>query len=413
MKTDIDRFMSEAGLDALWITGSAGGNPPLDYFVGRAHLEGVNLIKKAGQPPILLHHMLEREEARATGLRSVLLDQGRLHELLEQTEGDRHWAYALQLAEHFEKLGLAGRVAVYGHIEAGELLGTLERFKELLPDVEWIPDYGSRGVLGRARMTKDSEEIERIRRMGQVTVEVVDAIRSQLGDLRLEGDRLLDQAGSPLTVGAVKNRIHLLLAERRAESPFGPIFAQGRDGAIGHSVGRDEDEITPGTTIIFDIYPRELGGGYFFDFTRTWVLGEASEEVQALHADVQHVYEAVFPLLEAGASTRELQNEACRQFEALGHSTVRSAPESDSGYIHGLAHGIGLAIHEPPSFRHHPSPDETTLRPGMVFTFEPGLYYPDGDMAVRLEDTVYVRSDGSVERLAEYPHDLIIALDGD
>lgn len=406
MKADVDRLMAEADLDALWITGSSGGNPPLDYFVGQAHLEGVHVVKKVGQPPVLLHRMLEREEARDTGLRTVSLNQGRLHELLEQTEGDRQKAYTLQLAEQFEELGLAGRVAIYGHVEAGQLLNLLESFKQLLPDVEWLPDHGSRGVLSQARMTKEPEEVERIRRMGKVTVEVVDAIRSQLGALQMEGNRLLDEGGRPLTVGAVKDRIHFLLAERRAASPIGPIFAQGREGAIGHSVGRDKDEIRPGRTIIFDIYPRELGGGYFYDFTRTWCLGEVPDEVQELHADVKQVYDSVFALLEAGASTRELQNETCRLFEGLGHPTVRSAPDSESGYIHGLAHGVGLDIHEPPNFRHYPSPEETTLRPGMVFSFEPGLYYPDRDMGVRLEDTVYVRSDGTIERLAEYPYDL-------
>jgi Xaa-Pro aminopeptidase len=45
---------------------------------------------------------------------------------------------------------------------------------------------------------------------------------------------------------------------------------------------------------------------------------------------------------------------------------------------------------------------------GVVITVEPGLYYPERGMGVRLEDTVWVRPDGQFEILADYPMDLVL-----
>lgn len=409
MKSDLDRLMDESDLQALWVSGSAGGNPALDYFVGRAHLNHVHLLKKRGEPALLLHGAMEREEAEATGLRTAVLGQDRYLELLDQT-GDELRARALQLADHIHALGLSGRVAVYGQIDAGSFLGLHSHLRELLPAITWVSDTGSGSVLARARMTKGPDEIDRIRWMGQITVEVVAEIKSFLSSKSATPDGLVNKDGSPLTVGSVKAQIHLLLAARGAESSDGPIFAQGREAAMGHSVGRDEAQVQTGTTIVFDLFPRELGGGYYFDFTRTWCLDRAPPQAQEVFNDVKAVYEAVFSLLEPGASTRELQIETCRQFEERGHSTVLSDPGTRSGYIHGLAHGIGLDIHELPKFRHYSEADDTRLQPGMIFTFEPGLYYPEKGIGVRLEDTVCIREDGSVERLVSFPHDLLIPL---
>ncbi len=165
-----------------------------------------------------------------------------------------------------------------------------------------------------------------------------------------------------------------------------------------------------GAPIVFDLYPRALGSGYHFDLTRTWCLGHAPQGVQSLHADVKSVYEKIFDLMAADVSPRELQLEACRAFEARGHATLRQQPLPESGYLHGLGHGLGLEIHEAPKFRHYETQQEFPLQAGMVVTLEPGLYYPGKGAAVRLEDTLLIRADGTPEVLVPYPHDLVLPL---
>ena len=61
-------------------------------------------------------------------------------------------------------------------------------------------------------------------------------------------------------------------------------------------------------------------------------------------------------------------------------------------FIHGLGHGIGLEIHEPPWITR--SRGDDVLRPGMVFSIEPGVYLPDVG-GVRLEDLVVLTEHGA------------------
>jgi Xaa-Pro aminopeptidase len=246
-------------------------------------------------------------------------------------------------------------------------------------------------------------------RSAGVTVAVVSDVASFLTSHDVQDGFLVDRNGQQLTVGAVKQKINLWLAMRGAENPEGTIFAIGRDGGIPHSAGHDSDLVPVGQPIVFDIFPCEAGGGYFYDFTRTWCLGSASDDVIKLHAQVLEVYDAVYNSLEAGTPCRQHQVQTCELFEAMGHPTVLSDPKVQIGYPHSLAHGLGLNVHEAPVFSFIES-NRDTLEPGMVFTVEPGLYYPERGMGVRIEDTVAIRSDGSVETLVEYPKDLVLKM---
>jgi Xaa-Pro aminopeptidase len=112
-----------------------------------------------------------------------------------------------------------------------------------------------------------------------------------------------------------------------------------------------------------------------------------------------------------GASTRDLQSETCAFFEARGHGTIRQDPTATSGYVHSLGHGIGLDVHERPHFPTFRSGPDTRLEPGMVITIEPGLYYPERGLGVRIEDTVVVTETGA-RSLSTSPLDLEITLRG-
>jgi Xaa-Pro aminopeptidase len=113
--------------------------------------------------------------------------------------------------------------------------------------------------------------------------------------------------------------------------------------------------------------------------------------------------------LKAGEPTTRYQEQTCDLFESLGHKTTRQDSLIQAGYVHSLGHGLGLHVHEAPWFRNrvYATPRDV-LQPGSVVTVEPGLYYPDQEMGVRLEDTVAVHADGRIEVLAEFPLDLVI-----
>jgi Xaa-Pro aminopeptidase len=111
--------------------------------------------------------------------------------------------------------------------------------------------------------------------------------------------------------------------------------------------------------------------------------------------------------LEVGRRFADYQKRVCQLYKDMGHATIQSQPDTEEGYVHSLGHGVGLRIHERP-FSGAGALAEDRLNPGAIVTIEPGLYYPSRGMGVRLEDTVYVRPDGTFEVLAPYPLDLVL-----
>jgi Xaa-Pro aminopeptidase len=77
--------------------------------------------------------------------------------------------------------------------------------------------------------------------------------------------------------------------------------------------------------------------------------------------------------------------------------------------VHSLGHGVGLEVHEEPYFPTF-GKWETRLQPGVVFTVEPGLYYPERGFGVRIEDTYYCDKDGEFHSLTPFPKDLVIPM---
>lgn len=407
MKSDLDSLMLSNQIDALLITGPAMHNPPMTYFTGGVHVTGGDLIKKRGEAPVLFYHDMERDEAARTGLATKSLDAYRFPDLLKKSNGNWVQATILRYQKMLTDAGLtSGRIALYGKIDAGEAYAIFSGLQRTMPALEFVGQTND-SLLLKARTTKDSDEVQRIRHMGQITVEVVGLTADFLTSHRAKNGLLVKPDGQPLTIGEVKRRINMWLVERGAENPYGTIFAIGYDSAVPHSSGTNSDMLRLGETIIFDIYPCETGGGYFYDLTRTWCLGHATDEAQALYEDVLAVYTQVLSELKPGIHYPRFQQRACELFEARGHPTQHSDPQTQRGYVHSLGHGVGMDIHERPFSGRSAAPDDT-LQPGSVVSHEPGLYYPERKMGVRLEDTLWMRTDGSVEILAEYPLDLVL-----
>lgn len=409
MHNDIDQLMQNADLDALLIFGPASHNGDMVYFTGIRHISGGYLLKQRGQPAIHFHDPKERDEATATGLATRSHNDFEVHKIYDTGGGDEIKTQIELLRRIFKEYKVSGRVAVYGKYEIGPGLSILRGLDQALPDVEIVGENRARSVVMQARMTKSEEEIDRVRRMGQITTSVVGNVANFLTALDVRENLLVDRDGQPVTIGDVKQKINLWLAMRAAENPKGTIFAVGRDAGIPHSAGTDSDPIPVGQPIVFDIYPCESGGGYYYDFTRTWSLGYATDETQAVYDDVLNVYQTVSASILPNTPCSQYQEQTCDLFEAKGHPTVKSSPKTTEGYVHTLGHGLGLDVHEAPVFRGAKDNKDLVL-PGNIFTIEPGLYYPERGLGVRIEDTVYINPDGELEILVDFPKDLVLEL---
>jgi Xaa-Pro aminopeptidase len=411
MKSDLDALMQARNLDAILVFGTAEHNPPMYYFVGGGHVSGALLIKKVGAEPVLFYNDMEREEAAKSGLKMVSYSEYPWTDFLSQANSDIQMGTALRFREILSDHGLsAGRAAVFGRVEFSSVFGLVTNLAKLMPEVEFVGEGAADSTLLRAMETKDDVEVARIRQMGAVTTTVVRMVQDYLTSREVREDEvLLKEDGTPLTIGDVKRKIALWLAERGAVDSEGVIFAIGRDAGFPHSVGDPADLMTLGRTIVFDIFPAEKGGGYFYDFTRTWSLGYATAEAQAMYEQVWEIYNQVVENLDLNASFVDYQRMTCEYFESKGHKSQLNTKAPLDGYVHSLGHGVGLNIHERPASGLTAGPDNI-LKPGVVVTIEPGLYYPDKGMGVRIEDTYWVQPDGKIELLAEYPYDFILPM---
>jgi len=407
MKNEIDALMKENQLDGILVNGAGDHNPFMVYLTGGGHITSADLIKIAGKPAVLFHNAMERDEAAKSGLETHSFSQYPYEELMKAVNGNLEAFYALRYSRMLTDLGLtAGRVALYGRAELGFGYGVFASLHRLLPELEFV-GLQKKDVLLTAMMTKSDDEIDRIRRMGKVTTGVIGKVAEFLSSQKARSGILTGKDGLPITIGQVKQQINLWLAESGAENPEGTIFSLGYDSAVPHSSGNPSETLRLGETIIFDIFPCEMGGGYYYDCTRTWCLGYAPEKVLQLYEDVSYVYRQITDELQVNSSFKHYQARTCELFEERGHPTVKTKPETEMGYVHSLGHGVGLQIHEKP-FSGLSAGEDEILAPGAIFTLEPGLYYPGEKMGVRLEDTLVATTEGRFEILAPFPQDLVI-----
>lgn len=407
MKQDLDRLMEEKGLDAILVSGAGYGNPAMYYMTNGTPLTRGYVLKKRGQPPVLLCSPMERELAAASGLTVVNMNKYDYLSILRE-KGDTLAASVELYCRIFADWGVQGKVGFYGMADQGQAWVLLKALDEQLEDIEVHGDFDVT-IIEIARATKDEAEVSRIREVARRTCAIVGQTVEFLKSHRVQDGVLVQSDGTPLTVGRVHKEIRRLIAAAYLEDPLGFIFSIGRDAGIPHSKGNPDDVIALGKSIIFDIFPCEAGGGYYFDLTRTFCLGYAPPEVERAYQDVYECMEKAIASYEVGQEARYYQRLACEFFESRGHPTIASDSTTEVGYVHGLGHGVGLDIHEEPRFADVPS-NTAVLRPGHVFTCEPGLYYPDQGFGVRIEDVIYIDAEGAVHNLTEFPKELVIEI---
>jgi Xaa-Pro aminopeptidase len=180
---------------------------------------------------------------------------------------------------------------------------------------------------------------------------------------------------------------------RGASGPsFGSIVASGPHAALPHAQPRDV-AIASGTLVTVDI--GALLGGYCSDCTRVFAVGEPSGQAREIYELVLAAQLVGLDALEPGLSGVEVDAQARAVIEEAGYGEC---------FGHGLGHGVGLEIHEPPRLSRHASAEP--LRAGNVVTVEPGVYLP-GVLGVRIEDLTVVTGDGC-RRLSQFTKELLV-----
>ncbi len=410
MKSHIDRLMSDRNLDAIIVSGPDGltsHNAAWNYMVRGQQLTGT-VVKLRGKPAQLIFGSMERLQAEATGLELVPSSKWNYPEILKKSPGDLLSASVELWKQRFGDLGIKGRVGWYGTVESGSFLALTERLRAAVPSVMIIGEF-DKGVIDEARKTKDADEIAIMADVGMRASEVVAQVVGYIRPKRGVDNVLVDSQNKPITIGDVKALIRREIDARSLEHPDPVIFSQGRDSGIGHATGDDPAPIRLNESIVFDFFPRDRKTGYYHDMTRTVSIGSAPDELRQVYDDVRAVFDMVMSSLKVGERSKRYQELTCEEFAKRGHKTIDKHWPLEEGYCHSLGHGIGLEVHEPLAFSSFVDRGDT-LQPGCVFTIEPGLYYPDRRIGVRVEDTVACLPDGSFRSLTPAPYDLVIQL---
>lgn len=202
---------------------------------------------------------------------------------------------------------------------------------------------------------------------------------------------LLDTIQPGVTEREVSNELeHLFHTHGGTSLAFDNIVASGPvNGACPHATVSDR-VIEEGDFVTIDFGTRY--NRYCSDITRTMVVGKAAKpEMYKIWETVQKAKDTGAAMIRPGVTFAEASNAINKVVEDAGYKIP-----------HGVGHNLGLDIHEAPFMG---ARTDIEMKPGMVFTIEPGIYVP-GVGGVRQEDDYLITEDGA-ERLTYITDHLI------
>jgi Xaa-Pro aminopeptidase len=333
--------------------------PNIRYLCGFTGSAGFLLVEETGSVFItdVRYDTQAREEVKGAKVviarKAVLTALG--EHIASRRKRSRGWAIGIE-AEHMT-------------------VAEKKRLGDLLPSSLRLRD--SQSVVERLRMVKEDGELDRIR-----------------AAVRL-GATLFDRALAVLRPGVKEAEVaaEMEYAARRAGAEamsFPTIIASGERSALPH--GRaTEQAIAAGGFVVCDF--GVILAGYCSDQTRTVWVGEPTKDARLAYEAVKEAQQAAIAAVRPGARVGEVDAAARKVLSKAGLGRY---------FTHSTGHGVGLEIHEAPRVA---AGQTEVLKPGMVITVEPGVYFP-GKWGVRIEDMVAV-NDGGCEVLTPTGKDFL------
>jgi Xaa-Pro aminopeptidase len=344
--------MRNAGLDALLVTSL----PNVAYLTG--------LFASAAGVIITPDHLWLVTDGRYLGIAEELVaDMAGVELVITPASKPFDMAFAEALCTI--RQGRAGFESV--HFTVKRFNDLERRLGEMAPGVGLEP---TEGLVERLRILKDDWELQVLAEAGGRLSDAAKCIIPKA----LAGMRERDVAA------AIEAELRRVGFDKPA---FDTIVASGPNSAVPHYRAGDR-VLTTGDLVVLD-----FGGmfhGYAVDLTRTITVGPPSARQRRLLEDVGAAQDAGFGAVRQGAPATDIDRATRESMAAAGLAEA---------FGHGTGHGLGLEVHERPRvapFRAE-LPGEP-LEPGMVFTIEPGAYFPDWGGA-RIEDDAALTRSGA------------------
>ncbi len=233
-------------------------------------------------------------------------------------------------------------------------MNSFRKMKKLFPPAKFVDI--SKDLI-ELRSIKTEKEIGLIKKACKITDKTFEQVLERLKQEKFKTEK------------EISNFIEQSFKDQGAELAFPSIVAMGKNAAIPHYCTGTQ-KLRRGF-LLFDIGAKYKN--YCADMSRTVFLGTISEKEQKVYNK----------LLEAQKGAIKEASKGMR-FSDLDKFTRKSLGEYSSYFIHSLGHGLGIEIHEKPSFSEE-SKDE--IMENQVFTIEPGVYFPE-EFGLRIEDTM-------------------------
>lgn len=266
----------------------------------------------------------------------------------------------------------------------------LNFLKEEYPDLTF---YDAHELLTKIRMVKHPFEIKLLKKAIDVTANAFDSVLKT----SLPGKKEYE----------IEAELTYVLTKSGCQHAFEPIVASGKSACILHYTTNDQI-ILADSMILLD-----FGVEYAnmcSDMTRTIpASGRFSKQQKKIYTAVLHVLNTIMSMMAPGVTLDELNKEAGKMIESellklkiISKKEVsqqdKKSPAWKKYFMHGIGHHLGYDVHDL-------SDRKAVLKPGMVLTCEPGLYIPEMDLGIRLENDVLITKKGSENLMRHIPID--------
>ncbi|MEQ8197065.1 MAG: aminopeptidase P family protein [Clostridiaceae bacterium] len=232
----------------------------------------------------------------------------------------------------------------------------------------------SYSLVSELRMIKSPEEIENIRKAIKITIDGV--------------NELMKNSKAGMKEFELEAYFHFHCKRSGTKDlAFKTIAASGINATVLHYADNDS-EIKDGDLVLFD-----LGAQYEYynaDITRTFpVNGKFTDRQKQVYEAVLRVNKKVIEELKPGINFKEINNKATEMIaeECIKLGLIKDAEEVRKYYWHSIGHSLGLDTHDV-------GKRETLLKPGMIYTVEPGIYIEEEGIGIRIEDDVLITEKG-------------------
>ena len=198
---------------------------------------------------------------------------------------------------------------------------------------------------------------------------------------------------------------HSFLSQRATGPAYGSIIASGDRARTLHYVSNNQ-ECKDGELILMDFGASY--GNYAADLTRTIpVNGKFSRRQKTVYNACLHIHLFCASILKPGISineyTEKVADEATVVFQKIGllkKSDIKNEDPENRAYrkylYHGISHHLGIDVHDLGT-------KTEPIKPGMVFTIEPGIYIEEEQMGVRIENNFWITKNGNKDLMKNIP----------